>query len=43
LEDCFKEFVSLTQFREEMVGFEALFKERLGEKVKEFESQIAAQ
>ena len=43
LEDCFKEFVSLTQFREEMIGFEGRFKERLNEKLQEFESQIATQ
>lgn len=37
LEDCFKEFVSLTQFREEMIGFEGQFKESIRSKLSEFE------
>lgn len=43
LEDCFKEFVSLTQFREEIIGFETRFQDRLTERLAEFEVKVAEQ
>ena len=37
LEDCFKEFVSLPEFRSEMTQYEELFQSKITERLQQFE------